>query len=110
MFLKIRPSPGSRRPQVKNSFLSLATWTGGNGRSSGRSLATKGQGVKYWNAERLRADPKYPLSEELSNYIHPFREKGAARNKQVYIRSQSVSPGLCGTLSLRDFRLEFDCN
>lgn len=64
----------------------------------------------HWTAEKLKTNDEYPLSQELSEKVHPLaesiqlrRRKGNSQSPKKktatksYSRPQIVSPGLCGT-------------
>jgi hypothetical protein len=83
---------------------SAATSTGGKrGRPKGQQ--------HYWSDEKLSTVPKYPLSAAMAETIHPNMEIKTPRRKKtrnesatvlpgnIHVRTQIVSPDLCGTSS-----------
>lgn len=74
-------------------------------------IGTKAGLLNHWKEEKLVTTEKYPLSLELFDKMHPNTEEPVARraagnarfNKKTittrHVRTQLVSPDLCGTLS-----------
>lgn len=74
-----------------------------------------GRTIPHWTPEKLQTSPEYPLSSALDSILRPRQEpvkqsrkrKGSGPggifevNDSVYVRTQIVSPRLCGMLSLK---------
>ena len=72
---------------------------------------------KYWSDEKLSISHKYPLSLAVAKVIHPDKEvktrmkktrneKKAVTTGGIHVRTQIVSPDLCGTSSPECFFIE----
>ncbi|KAF2129871.1 hypothetical protein P153DRAFT_225878 [Dothidotthia symphoricarpi CBS 119687] len=78
--------------------------------SSRDSKGRKGQ-TPHWTAEKLETSEEFPLTQALSKTIHPALEPTKKPRKQgapvhlhripvgINVRTQIVSPRLCGTSS-----------
>jgi hypothetical protein len=69
--------------------------------------------LSHWTPEKLAVDDRFPLTAELYQHMHPSKVekktrqvgdvskiKNAKSFSNVYVRSQIVSPDLCGMLHL----------
>jgi hypothetical protein len=70
--------------------------------------------IDHWTPEKLAVDDRFPLTAALHQHMHPSKlekksrgqfgdaskHKAAKSFSNVYVRSQIVSPDLCGMLHL----------
>jgi hypothetical protein len=69
--------------------------------------------LNHWTPEKLAVDGRFPLTAELYQHMHPSKVEKKIRQhgdvsktknvksfSSVYVRSQIVSPDLCGMLHL----------
>lgn len=97
---RIRPSISRVLPQTRPEIRSRPQV-----RLASSSRPKKGREI--WTNERLQVDGKYPLATAVRDAIHPSLEvrkkarKGILSSTQsvhgVHLRTQIVSPDLCGT-------------
>lgn len=105
---------------IRPSILRVAARSCGTGRrwASSRGVTiehdkTRGRpkGVaSHWTSEKLATSDEYPLTTALNNVMHPSMHEKKTKNRSakltaktysgVHLRTQIVSPDLCGMLYL----------
>jgi hypothetical protein len=100
---RIRPCVTNRNPRYSSLFRPLcqARCYAGPGRPKGTQ--------DNWAGEKLAINKDFPLTVALNERIHPTMLPKKTRNyaekargkmmSSVHVRTQIVSPGLCGTLA-----------
>jgi transcription factor 1 len=113
LMIRIRPTI-PRNAWRANAFVRQWNQTRPAGTTAGRKRKDE-----YWTAEKLSIKHQYPLSVAVADAIHPHDEvatklkktKNAGKRELiggVHVRTQIVSPDLCGTSSPECFFIERD--